>query len=481
MPLQQLPLERDQEDISAFVEHQRQVFDELAEWFASDEAIPADLVPVYEYLTNQILESIIDALPERSPEDADSSNSDTRHSTIRLLDVGCGTGALFPFYDQAIRTYNQERHPGTEWKFHITGLDLSPNMIAKANEKVTSIHSISTASHFDLVVGDIGQFSISSEDDRDHPRYDAVVFNAVFGNFWKPRNVLEHVAIQVLRPHGRVFVTHPLGPDCVRQLHESSAETVPHLLPTKAQWQSDVALMSGVPLVLHQWYTAMPVEEEEEQEEGATLPLYYACLRRVRYRTLPNLIRLRGTVDTGFGRGGKQLGFPTANLGPAHILAEACQSIEAGVYLGWAVVEYSDPHNSASSAIHKAVVNVGFSPTFQDQNPMKMVEAHLILDAEYKDKMQDFYHQTMRLQLVGFLRPEAKFPNFPALVAQITADRDDADEALDLPLYNAFRRDPFLQPHEVGTGWTGSDGGDATASWEFAPLAIALENMLKME
>ena len=208
VPLQQLPLERDQEDISAFVEHQRQVFDELAEWFASDEAIPADLVPVYEYLTNQILESIIDALPERSPEDADSSNSDTRHSTIRLLDVGCGTGALFPFYDQAIRTYNQERHPGTEWKFHITGLDLSPNMIAKANEKVTSIHSINTASHFDLVVGDIGQFSISSEDDRDHPRYDAVVFNAVFGNFWKPRNVLEHVAIQVLRPHGRVSHIH---------------------------------------------------------------------------------------------------------------------------------------------------------------------------------------------------------------------------------------------------------------------------------
>ena len=239
--------------------------------------------------------------------------------------------------------------------------------------------------------------------------------------------------------------------------------------------------MAGVPLVLHQWHTALPAGEEEEEGEGATLPLYYACLRRVRYRTLPDLIRLRGTVDNGFGRGGKQLGFPTANLGPAQILAESCQSIEAGVYLGWAVVEHPDHHDSASSAIHKAVVNVGFSPTFQDQNPVKMVEAHLILDAEHKGKMQDFYHQTMRLQLVGFLRPEAKFPNFPALVAQITADRDDAAEALDLPLYNAFRRDPFLHPCVAGTGWAGSGGGDATASWEFAPLYVAMENMLNTE
>ena len=53
----------------------------------------------------------------------------------------------------------------------------------------------------------------------------------------------------------------------------------------------------------------------------------------------------------------------------------------------------------------KAVVNVGYSPTFVGaENPEKVVEAHL-----FKDFPQDFYDEEMRLMLTGFLRPEAKF------------------------------------------------------------------------
>lgn len=45
----------------------------------------------------------------------------------------------------------------------------------------------------------------------------------------------------------------------------------------------------------------------------------------------------------------------------------------------------------------------------------------------------------MRLLLLGFQRPELRFPSFPALVAAINQDVVDAKNALDSPLYNQAR------------------------------------------
>lgn len=48
----------------------------------------------------------------------------------------------------------------------------------------------------------------------------------------------------------------------------------------------------------------------------------------------------------------------------------------------------------------------------------------------------------MRLLLLGFQRPELRFPSFPALVAAINQDVVDAREALDEAIYDdpRFRR-----------------------------------------
>jgi hypothetical protein len=81
---------------------------------------------------------------------------------------------------------------------------------------------------------------------------------------------------------------------------------------------------------------------------------------------------------------------------------------------------------------------VGFSPTFVGrENREKVVEAHLILDSSATAAtaavsraggdgasqgslfVGDFYGCYMRLALVGQLRPELRFPTFPALVEQI--------------------------------------------------------------
>ena len=76
----------------------------------------------------------------------------------------------------------------------------------------------------------------------------------------------------------------------------------------------------------------------------------------------------------------------------------------------------------------KAVVNVGYSPTFEgEENKEKIVEAHLI-EGGFES---DFYGERMTLVLAGFQRPEKKFASFPALVQAINQDVQDAKEALE--------------------------------------------------
>ncbi|EEC48785.1 predicted protein, partial [Phaeodactylum tricornutum CCAP 1055/1] len=151
-------------------------------------------------------------------------------------------------------------------------------------------------------------------------------------------------------------------------------------------------------------------------------------------------LRLRGKVDSGYGRGGKKLGFPTANL-PSRLFQNALQDVPAGVYFGWALLESDELAAPGRNIAHKAVVNVGFSPTFEGQeNAEKIVEAHLMAE----EPLTDFYNETMRLQLHGFLRPEIKFSSFPDLIKQINADVVDAKEALDVSPFVGFKSDLFF-------------------------------------
>lgn len=182
---------------------------------------------------------------------------------------------------------------------------------------------------------------------------------------------------------------------------------------------------------------------------------------------LKNVHRFRGSVAQGYGRGGKKLGVPTANL-PASLFQNALEEVSTGVYFGWTALENQPDH------IFKAVVNVGYSPTFEGQeNPEKIIEAHLILEEE-DTVLDDFYGTPMRLQLVGFLRDERKFDSFPELVAQINTDIQDAKMMLDNTPYRELQADPFL---EITSSWIGSDGGDETASWEFSPMMDLMKSV----
>lgn len=116
---------------------------------------------------------------------------------------------------------------------------------------------------------------------------------------------------------------------------------------------------------------------------------------------------LDGLVIEGEKRG-RQLGFPTANVG-----IESIYNVPAkGVYAAKARV---------NNQVYNAVVNIGSKPTFHQAYPLS-IEAYLM------DFNDDIYGQPISLSFLTKLRDEQRFENLEALVAQINKDRDQAYE-----------------------------------------------------
>lgn len=118
--------------------------------------------------------------------------------------------------------------------------------------------------------------------------------------------------------------------------------------------------------------------------------------------------QVRGTVIRGRDRGGRLLGFPTANL---TLYDELCP--KGGVYA--VTVEYND-------ITYKGVANIGYSPTFD--NGEFSVEVHIL------DFDQNIYDRPIRVNFIQRLRGEKKFPGPEALSAQISLDIEKARELL---------------------------------------------------
>jgi len=116
--------------------------------------------------------------------------------------------------------------------------------------------------------------------------------------------------------------------------------------------------------------------------------------------------QIRGTVAQGRNRGGRLLGFPTANI---NLSDELCP--KAGVYA--VTVELGGQRLFG-------VANIGYSPTFDDHQ--FTVEVH-ILDFE-----GDIYGYPIRVNFIHRLRDEIKFNDLDALSLQIKNDIKKARE-----------------------------------------------------
>ena len=115
---------------------------------------------------------------------------------------------------------------------------------------------------------------------------------------------------------------------------------------------------------------------------------------------LGRFYQLRGTVTSGRNRGGRLLGFPTANL---NLHDELCP--KTGVYA--VTVEWD-------GRAYDGVANIGWSPTFDDH--VFTVEVHIL------DFSENIYGQQIRVNFVQRIRDELKFSRIEELAEQIQAD-----------------------------------------------------------
>ncbi|KLO12846.1 riboflavin kinase [Schizopora paradoxa] len=154
----------------------------------------------------------------------------------------------------------------------------------------------------------------------------------------------------------------------------------------------------------------------------------------------PYPIFLEGATQVGFGRGGKELGCPTANL-PEESLASLSSVLPTGVYYGYAqVLSKPDDESSLSTedrAVFPMVMSLGWNPYYK--NEKKSAEVHVL--HEFK---ADFYDHHMKVAVLGYIRPELDYTTREALIEDIETDKRVGIRSLDRPAYQELAHNPFF-------------------------------------
>jgi len=125
-------------------------------------------------------------------------------------------------------------------------------------------------------------------------------------------------------------------------------------------------------------------------------------------RFLGRQFSLQGLVVKG-NRRGKELGFPTANLG----IAPQMVLPGDGIYATWATVD---------GVRHPSATSIGVRPTFNLTE--RLVEVHLM------DFDADLYGKQLGVEFVGKLRDQETFSSMEALADQICLDVANSREML---------------------------------------------------
>lgn len=118
---------------------------------------------------------------------------------------------------------------------------------------------------------------------------------------------------------------------------------------------------------------------------------------------------VEGVVQHG-DKNGRLLGFPTANIDMGHYLRP-----RYGIY----AVRGRLP----DGRVLNGAANLGIRPSFDP--PKELLEPYFF------DFAEDLYGQNIEVEFHAFIRPEAKFDDMDALMAQMRADCDEARRILE--------------------------------------------------
>lgn len=130
------------------------------------------------------------------------------------------------------------------------------------------------------------------------------------------------------------------------------------------------------------------------------------CATATRLLTRP--FTIQGVVQHG-DKLGRTIGFPTANIDLGHFLRPAY-----GIYAVRGLLP--------DGRVLDGAANLGVRPSFDP--PKELLEPHFF------DFAESLYDQCIEVQLIDYLRPEAKYEGLEALTAQIAKDCDAARQIL---------------------------------------------------
>ncbi|KAM0126485.1 hypothetical protein ACHAO1_010023 [Botrytis cinerea] len=166
----------------------------------------------------------------------------------------------------------------------------------------------------------------------------------------------------------------------------------------------------------------------------------------------PYPLRMEGEVVSGFGRGSKELGIPTANIPVTNV--PWIDTAPSGVYFGHAALDLpashpelqtpssSSPSPSSSSSspttrLYPMVMSIGYNPFYR--NTVRSAEVHLLHKFS-----QDFYGSHMRVEILGYIRPELDYVDKESLVRDIETDIEVARASLARENWGVEKRDAWL-------------------------------------
>lgn len=111
-----------------------------------------------------------------------------------------------------------------------------------------------------------------------------------------------------------------------------------------------------------------------------------------------------GTVSRGDGRGGSELGFPTANI----LVDSTIATPPDGVYAGWIELPGGDTHPAA--------ISLGDRPTYYHVDGVRVLEVHVL---NFDD---DLYGADVKVTFGGKIRDQTRFESTDELKEKILLD-----------------------------------------------------------
>lgn len=117
-----------------------------------------------------------------------------------VLDIGCGTGVLFPYY--------------LERKANVTAIDLSNEMVKIAKAKFPQVN---------VICGDAEETSFDTT-------FDCIMIYNAFPHFPNPEKLIENLA-KHLNIGGTLTIAHGMSKKELDEIHMKSAGKVSNILP----------------------------------------------------------------------------------------------------------------------------------------------------------------------------------------------------------------------------------------------------------